>query len=124
LVAWARSCADSSSGRLTFTKTPPDASAGSLQSRRSRPNTRTVTAEFHIFDHGERSALAVVSDDLGCFYHPLKAGGWDIAQMGQDKDNGCCYATTAHLLDWFRNKGGNVDGTQIQTEVSRQSGDA
>lgn len=67
--------------------------------------------EFRVFDqHAQppaqkQSLMALMSDDMGCYYHPLVAAGWQIAQMGQNKDNGCCYATTEQLLNWFRKMG-------------------
>jgi hypothetical protein len=84
-----------------------------LQSKQPDPADfpYTVIGEFGVFDCNaqppaqQRSLMAVVSDNLGNFYHPLRAAGWNIAQMGQEKDNGCCYATTEQLLNWFRSKG-------------------
>ena len=55
--------------------------------------------------YGNPIASVITSDDLGGFYHPLKRLGWDIAQMGQGKDLGCCYATTEQVLAWFKAKG-------------------
>lgn len=65
----------------------------------------TVTARVCVFDHGTQTSFMLDSDDLGGFYHPLRANGWTIAQMGQAKDNGCCYANTQQVLDWFTAKG-------------------
>ena len=54
----------------------------------------------------ERTTFDLLSDGLGGFYHPLVQAGWRIAQMGQPKDNGCCYATTEQLLAWINRKVG------------------
>lgn len=63
-----------------------------------------TTARVCVCDDGEQSSFMLESDELGNFYHPLTALGWQIAQMGQGKDSGCCYATTAQVLAWFRDK--------------------
>jgi hypothetical protein len=58
-----------------------------LQSRApDPPDLRcTVSAEFAVFDRGQRSLVAVVSDAFGGFHRPLRAAGWNVAQMGQPK---------------------------------------
>ena len=61
----------------------------------------TVQARIHVCDHGEQTSFMLESDDMGGFYYALIRRGWQIAQMGQAKNNGCCYATTAQLLAWF-----------------------
>jgi hypothetical protein len=84
-----------------------------LQSRAPDPPDLpcTVLAELTFFGRGQRSLMAVVSAAFGGFHRPLRAAGWNVAQMGQPKDNGCCYATTERLLSWFESKG--VPGCQI-----------
>jgi hypothetical protein len=58
--------------------------------------------EFIAFRKGQTYRFSLMSDELGGFYHPLVAAGWQLAQMGQRKDLGCGYATTEQVLDWFR----------------------
>ncbi len=67
------------------------------------PFTQALTVR--VFDRGSISDFELQSDELGGHYHPLRAAGWNIAQMGQGKDQGCCYATTAQILAWFAAKG-------------------
>lgn len=68
------------------------------------PDSWKISARLCVCDRGEVSSTHINSDDLGGFYHPLRALGWNIAQMGQGKDQGCCYATTEQLLNWFDSK--------------------
>lgn len=49
--------------------------------------------------------MLIETDDMGGLYHPLTKAGWQIAEMGQEEHCGCCYATTAQVLDWMRKKG-------------------
>ncbi len=63
-------------------------------------------ARICVCDHGEQSSFMLESDECGGYYHPLHALGWKSAQMGQGKDQGCCYATTAQVLAWFDSKMG------------------
>jgi hypothetical protein len=65
----------------------------------------TVKARVCVFEAGSITSFWLDSDDLGGFYHPLTALGWQIAQMGQRDGNGCCYATTDQVLGWFERKG-------------------
>lgn len=53
---------------------------------------------------GMQSTFLLQADDYGGFYHPLRALGWTTAQMGQRKDNGCCYATGEQVLGFFLHK--------------------
>lgn len=78
-----------------------------LESRPKEPEQYPYAVDglFRVFSRAGLSGFTLKSDDLGGFYHPLNATGWRIAQMGQGKDSGCCYATTDQVLTWMRGKG-------------------
>lgn len=64
----------------------------------------THTATMAIWDGSKLSHAEIVSDDLGGFYHPLVAAGWNIAQMGQRDNLGCVYATREQVEAFLRSK--------------------
>lgn len=64
----------------------------------------THTATLAIWDGKRLSHAEIESDTLGGFYHPLRAIGWNTAQMGQAEHNGCIYATREQVEAFLRSK--------------------